>query len=43
MITCSLSAAAIAFESSLTVKPKINDFEADANITSASEISPTPT
>ena len=37
------AAAANAFESSLTVKPRIIAFEAEASITSASEISPTPT
>ena len=43
IVTPSFSAAIRALESSLTVKPSIKAFDADASITSASEISPTPT
>ena len=43
IVTPSLSAAAKALESSFTVNPRINAFDAAASITSASEISPTPT
>ena len=43
MVTPSFSAEANALASSLTVKPKISALPALASITSASEISPTPT
>ena len=43
IVTPSLSAEAKAFPSSFTVNPKIKAFDAAASITSASEISPTPT
>ena len=43
IVTPSRSAATRAFESSFTVNPKMIALDADASITSASEMSPTPT